>query len=99
MKVIAFRFIYENQSSDWMGIAIGRDWTSLFWYIDAFGDPYSCEYKLLPMGGAVCWHERWEGDGGPDILGYEVDEVETANLPISRENGWCPFPIDKVILS
>lgn len=97
MKVVAFRFLGdEEQPTGWVGIAAGRDWKELFWAIDEFGDPSCCDYKTLPMGGGVCWHERWEGDAEPDVLWYKIDETELSEkMPNSRDDGWRPFPIDK----
>lgn len=98
MKVITFRFLgEENQPTGWVGMVAGRDWKELFCAIDEFGDPYSCDYKTLSMGSGVCWHERWEGDEGPDVYCYKIDETELSErMSNSRDDGWRPFPVDKV---
>ena len=51
MIAYAFRFVDESdQPIGWYGFAFAQNMEELFWEIDAHGDPYQCQTKILRRG-------------------------------------------------
>jgi hypothetical protein len=93
---VVFRFVNEDGPTGWIGVAVASDWTGIFHTVDEFGDPGACEYRPLPMGSGVCWHEDRETDGGPDIVWCEPNKIELSErVPnsLDDEKRWRPFPV------
>jgi len=59
MATYLFRFLnhYSNEHTGWIGIASASSADDLFWTIDEFGDPESCEIVQVYDGG-VCVNEK-----------------------------------------
>lgn len=84
MKAVWFRFINEDgKPTAWHGLAVGKNATELFWEIDEYGDPYSCEIIDVKNSASVCF--KIEDD-------YFFDEINVAETNVFEDlfinNNW-----------
>ena len=59
MATYLFRFLnhYSKKPTGWIGVASASSADDLFWTIDEFGDPESCEIVQVVDGG-ICVNEK-----------------------------------------
>ena len=81
---------YWFKIGEYIGLAIAKDKASVFWEIDQFCDPFSCEIITAKAGGFCCKVEEF----GDEV---EFSDLETSgHMPLLddkrwREPEWPPF--------
>lgn len=76
MKAVWFRFLgADGKPTAWHGLAVGKDQKELFWAIDYFGDPYSCEIIAVKRSAAICFHIV---NNDPENEEPEVSDIEVS---------------------
>ena len=89
--IVAFRFLNEFGKANFAGFASAPTKKALFWQIDEFGDPYSCEIKKIPSCGmCVPVHHNPDGfvDVAPNAVDLELEIGERFGLAINGDDGW-----------
>ena len=76
--MIACYFRFDiNDTSQWQGMAAAINMKDLFWEIDQYGDPYSCEIIEIQLGSYCVLAEQIEGmeDTAFMAKGYEPSQT------------------------
>jgi hypothetical protein len=84
--LVQFRFLSEKP---WYGVAGANDLTTLFWQIDAHGDPHGCEIKNLRGEAFSVALEVEEDDRGDGAYWDPTGEIEVyGKVPETDLEGW-----------
>jgi hypothetical protein len=92
--VIAYYFRFPNTESKyhgWIGFAVAKNKTDLFWEIDQFGDPFECEIKVATRGG---YSKFIDSDG---IDHWSCSHNFSNSEPNITDDGWKKSCWDGII--
>lgn len=95
MKAYWFRFVDEDgKPTGCMGLAVAKDMTEIFWMIDEYDDPFSCEVKKAKSG-AFCVRQEWKP--GDVLENFDIEPSE-ANPIFDEDIGWKKYDWTKLDL-
>jgi len=87
--MIACWFKWDRDGdSAWMGFAMAENKTELFWEIDQYGDPYTCEVISERRSGSHCSLVQVDEEDGWRVV-VERSELEVAERePLVDDDRW-----------